>query len=55
MTQDEKTPVFKNEDEERAFWATHDSVSFLKRAKRIYLKTSSASKTIEIKGVFGKD
>ena len=31
-----KIPVFKNEDEERKFWSTHDSVDYIdwKKAER---------------------
>lgn len=34
-----KVPEFKNEDEERKFWATHDSTEFVdwKRAKKTVL------------------
>jgi len=34
-----KIPKFKNEDEEREFWATHDSTDFIywKKAKRTLL------------------
>lgn len=31
-------PVFKNEDEEREFWATHDSVDFLEGTEEVYLE-----------------
>ena len=30
-------PRFKSEDEERDFWATHDSVDFLKGAEQVNL------------------
>lgn len=32
-----KTPKFKNEDEEREFWSTHDSTEYIdwKKAKRV--------------------
>ena len=32
-----KTPKFKNEDEEREFWSTHDSSEYIdwKKAKRV--------------------
>jgi len=34
-----KIPGFKNEDEEREFWATHDSTEYVewKKAKRVVL------------------
>jgi predicted DNA binding CopG/RHH family protein len=34
-----KIPEFKNEDEERDFWASHDSASYIdwKKAKRVTL------------------
>ena len=34
-----KIPKFKNEDEERAFWATHDSTEYInwKKAKKVIL------------------
>jgi len=31
-------PKFKSEDEERAFWATHDSVGFLEGAEQVNLE-----------------
>lgn len=31
-------PRFKSEDEERDFWATHDSVGFLKGAEQVNLE-----------------
>lgn len=35
-----KLPHFKNEDEERAFWATHDSTDYVdwRKAKKIWLR-----------------
>ena len=31
-------PRFANEDEERDFWATHDSVDFLDSAEQVHLE-----------------
>ncbi len=47
-----KTPKFKNEDQEREFWATHDSTEYVvwddaKRVKFSNLKPST--KTISIR------
>ena len=47
-----KIPKFKNEDEERAFWATHDSTEFIdwKKAKRPLLPNLKPSvKTISLR------
>lgn len=47
-----KLPKFKNEDEERAFWATHDSTAFIdwKKAKRTLLPNLKPSvKTISLR------
>ena len=47
-----KIPKFKNEDEERAFWATHDSTAFIdwKKAKRTLLPNLKPSvKTISLR------
>ncbi|MEW6714336.1 MAG: BrnA antitoxin family protein [Nitrospirota bacterium] len=47
-----KIPKFKNEDEERAFWATHDSTEFIdwKKAKRALLPNLKPSvKTISLR------
>lgn len=47
-----KLPKFKNEDEERAFWATHDSTKFVnwEKAKRVLLPNLKPSvKTISIR------
>lgn len=49
---EKKLPKFKNEDEERAFWATHDSTKFVnwKKAKRVLLPNLKPSvKTISIR------
>jgi len=47
-----KIPKFKNEDEERAFWATHDSTEYInwKQAKRVTLSNLKPSvKTISLR------
>lgn len=47
-----KIPKFKNEDDERAFWATHDSNEFVdwKKAKRTLLPNLKPSvKTISLR------
>ncbi|MEW6417995.1 MAG: BrnA antitoxin family protein [Nitrospirota bacterium] len=47
-----KIPKFKNEDEERAFWATHSSTEFIdwKKAKRTLLpKLKPSVKTISLR------
>ena len=47
-----KIPKFKNEDEERAFWAIHDSTKFVdwKKAKRTLLPNLKPSvKTISLR------
>jgi len=47
-----KIPKFKNEDEERAFWATHDSTEFIdwKKSKRTLLPNLKPSvKTISLR------
>ncbi len=47
-----KIPKFKNEDEERAFWATHNSIEFVdwKKAKRTLLPNLKPSvKTISLR------
>ena len=47
-----KIPKFKNEDEERAFWAIHDSTEFVdwKKAKRTLLPNLKPSvKTISLR------
>ncbi len=47
-----KIPKFKNEDEERAFWATHNSTEFIdwKKAKRALLPNLKPSvKTISLR------
>ena len=45
-------PKFKNEDEEREFWSTHDSVEYInwKNAKKvIFPKLKPATKTISLR------
>ncbi len=47
-----RIPKFKNEDEEREFWATHDSTEYVawERAKRIRLsRLKPSTKTISIR------
>lgn len=47
-----RIPKFKNEDEEREFWATHDSTEFVnwKKGKRIVLPNLKPSiKTISLR------
>jgi predicted DNA binding CopG/RHH family protein len=47
-----KIPKFRIEDEERAFWATHDSTAFIdwKKAKRTLLSNLKPSvKTISLR------
>ena len=45
-------PVFKNEDDERAFWATHDSTEFVdwSKAKRaVFPNLKPSTKTISLR------
>jgi predicted DNA binding CopG/RHH family protein len=47
-----KIPKFRNEDEERNFWSTHDSSEFIdwRQAKRLTLKNLKPStKTISVR------
>ncbi|MBI5599280.1 MAG: BrnA antitoxin family protein [Deltaproteobacteria bacterium] len=47
-----KVPKFKSEDEEREFWATHDSTGYVdwKKAKRVVLPNLKPSlKTISLR------
>ncbi len=47
-----QVPTFKNEDEERAFWATHDSTEFLdwSKAKRaIFPNLKPSTKAISLR------
>lgn len=52
MNPTKKIPKFKNEDEERVFWATHDSTEYInwKKAKRVILPNLKPSiKTISLR------
>ena len=42
--QRKKVPIFKSEDEEREFWARHDSTDYIdyKKAKRVQVSESEA-------------
>jgi len=45
-------PVFKNEDQERAFWATHDSTEFVdwSKAKRaVFSNLKPSTKAISLR------
>ena len=47
-----QVPAFKNEDEERTFWATHDSTEFVdwSKAKRVVFQNLKPStKTISLR------
>ena len=47
-----QVPAFKNEDEERAFWATHDSTEFVEwaQAKRaVFPNLKPSTKTISLR------
>lgn len=51
-TMKRKKPQFKNEDEERKFWANHDSTEFIDwtKAKRVMLSNLKPSvKTISLR------
>ena len=53
MQKFKKIPKFKNEDEEREFWATHDSTEYIdwSKAKRVVfpnLKPSTKTITIRV-------
>ena len=45
MNSIKKIPKFKNEDEERNFWATHDSTEYInwKKAKKVMLSNLKPS------------
>ena len=45
MSSIKKIPKFKNEDEERTFWATHDSTEYInwKKAKKVTLSNLKPS------------
>lgn len=52
MSNIKKIPKFKNEDKERAFWATHDSTEYVnwKKAKKVILSNLKPSiKTISLR------
>lgn len=45
-------PTFKNEDEEREFWATHDSTEFLdwsKARRAVFPNLKPSTKTISLR------
>lgn len=47
-----QVPTFRNEDEERAFWTTHDSTEFVdwSKAKRaVFPKLRPSTKTISLR------
>lgn len=48
----QRVPTFKNEDEERKFWATHDSTEFVdwSKAKRaVFPNLKPSTKTISLR------
>ena len=52
MSKFKKIPVFKNEDEERAFWASHNSTEFVdwKKAKKVtFPNLKPTTKTISLR------
>ena len=52
MSKLKKMPKFKNEDEEREFWATHDSTEYIdySKAKRaLFPNLKPTTKTISIR------
>lgn len=52
MTESKEIPIFKNEDEEREFWATHDSTEYVDwdKAEVIVLpKLKPSTKTISLR------
>ena len=52
MKKQQKVPVFKNEDEEREFWATHDSTDFIdwRQARRaVFPNLKPSTKTISLR------
>lgn len=47
-----RVPIFKNEDEEREFWATHDSTEFVdwsKSKRAIFPNLKPSTKTISLR------
>lgn len=52
MKKQQKVPVFKNEDEEREFWATHDSTDLIdwRQAHRaVFPNLKPSTKTISLR------
>ncbi|MBI1910865.1 MAG: BrnA antitoxin family protein [Deltaproteobacteria bacterium] len=52
MKQLKKIPKFKNEEEEREFWATHDSAEYIdysKAKKGLFPNLKPSTKTISIR------
>jgi predicted DNA binding CopG/RHH family protein len=52
MTKIKKIPVFKSEEEEQEFWATHDSSEFVdwkKSAKAVFPRLKPSTKTISLR------
>ena len=47
MTKLKPIPQFKNEDEEREFWATHDSTEYVDWSKSVELDLSSLKPSTE--------
>ena len=47
MTKLKPIPQFKNEDEEREFWATHDSTEYVEWSKSVELDLSSLKPSTE--------
>ena len=48
----QKVPTFKNEDEEREFWATHDSMEFVdwsKARRAVFPNLKPSTKTISLR------
>ena len=52
MIQFKEIPSFKNEDEEREFWATHDSTEYInwkKANKAVFTNLKPSTKTISLR------
>ena len=52
MTMKKKIPHFKNEDEEREFWATHDSAEYIdwnKASVAVFPELKPSTKTISLR------
>ncbi len=52
MRNSKKIPKFKNEEEERAFWADHDSTEYIdwkKSEKATFSKLKPSTKTISLR------